>query len=81
MSPLLDIQTELARQGAILDRLELAVIGDGSAGSSLRERMSAAETDIATLKGWRHKALAGVGQTLLSACVSLLTMTLGAHHS
>lgn len=59
-----------AERLASLERLtaeiHLAVVGDGSAGSSLRERVSALETS----NGWRQRALYSVLPSIATAALA-----------
>lgn len=67
----------LAALETMVSEIHLAVVGDGR--DTLVARCAVSEAEIANLKGWRHKALAGIAQTLLSVAAAIVAGTLGVH--
>lgn len=61
-------RAELAAIRATLDEVRLAVIGDGSKDSSLRERVSALESG----NDWKHRLVATAIPTVLGAVLAHL---------
>lgn len=58
---------------AMVTEIHLAVVGDGSAGSSARERLSKLESQ----QGWRHKVVQIGAQTLWTAAVAAIAHSFG----
>lgn len=72
-----DLERRMERNTVLLDEIHTAVVGDGR--HTLVARMAVAESEIGGLKSWRHRSLAGVGQTLLSLAAAIVAGSLGVH--
>jgi hypothetical protein len=58
---------------AMVTEIHLAVVGNGSAGSSARERLAKLEAQ----QSWRHKAIQVGAQTLWTAAVAAVAHSFG----
>jgi hypothetical protein len=72
----------LARLEAMVSEIHVAVIGDGSAGSSLRERVQALETSHQRETGWRYRTVNSAAVAVVASALSWLAhaLTLAATH-
>ena len=65
---LVQLEREIARNSALIAEIHTAVVGDGSKGSSLRERTASLEAG----NDWRHKALYSVFPSVVTALLAQL---------
>lgn len=69
------LRDQVTTNSTLLQQIHREVVGNGSANSSLRERVAANEEAIASLKSWKTRAL----QTAVQALVAVIGGTLGVH--
>lgn len=61
----------------MVGEIHTAVIGNGSAGSSLRERTAALEEWRRNQDGLKHRGVRAASQAILTAAVAIIVHTLG----
>lgn len=62
------LELRVAENSALLQDIHLAVVGNGSKGSSLRERVSSLESS----NNWQHRALYSVFPAMFTALLAQL---------
>jgi hypothetical protein len=80
---LAQIEATQASSTAVLAEIHVAVVGDGSAGSSLRERVATLETAHLHESSWKYRGVTTAATALVSAAFAYFThlLSAGGSHS